>query len=699
MNSLFEDYTLKKIFLLLLGVIFIVMVIYTPDYGINGDDVSQYNYGKSVWSFLSTFGNDRTAVTGRYLENTQTLYGGFFEGISAMLINFFHPKDVFLFRHYWVMLFGFLGVVITGLLAKEIGGWRTGILAIVFLFFTARYFGESFNNSKDIPFAVTYILAVYAIILWLKNIETLKWKPTILMGLAIALCISMRIGGLLLFGYLGLFYLVTLWQKKLYKGNLLKSSLLHLAVAVVLAYFVSILWWPYALESPISGPLKALKVMSNFPLSIYTLFEGHKIDTVLLPLHYLPKWLLIGLPLYLLLGFIGGTISVIDISKKINSTYLWMIIFVTLFPVLYILYKNSVLYDGFRHVMFLIPPMAVTAAIFFIYVFDGISNKGFKYAFAGITLVLIILPARFMFANHPNEYVYFNEIAGGIKNSYGNYETDYYMNSINQGYKWLLKNELSKVPSKDTIVIATNCIEPLMEYQKISPIPFKPLYCRFYEKNQANWDYALYYSRFLDKEQLENGYFPSSMAIHIINADGVPLCAILKNDPQRNGFKGYRAMQRQDTAHAITWFNQAVAKYHEDMEVWDYLAILYMSINDTAAAQNAINKAMAVSTLDIRTAFLAGDMALQLNNFKNADKIYRSMIKEYPKMGEAYLQLGKAQAGLGNYDLAIDKIKQGINIDRSIALQSYMVLAYIYKTEGDTATARQYFNASKDGPR
>lgn len=635
---------LKKVFWILAAMIFVYMMISAPLYGITGDEITQWNYGRFVWDYIKTFGANKAVLTDDYIVKKALLYyGGFFDGFSAMLISIFHPKDEFLFRHYWNTLFGFMGIVATGMLAKEFRGWMAAIVAVIFIFFTGRYFGEAFNNPKDAPFAATYVLALYSMVIWLKNIENLKWKHTILMGLAIALCLSIRIGGLLLVAYLILFYAVTVWQKKLRKTKAFGNSIKHIIVACFIGYFVALLWWPYALEGPLSNPLEALQVMSTYPLFVKMLFEGHRMDTSQVPWYYLPKWLMIGLPLYLLIGFTGGVILVIKMTKKFQAPLLWTVIFAALFPVAYILYKKSILYDGLRHAMFIIPPMVVLASLFFVYVFESLSNKGLKYSFAAIALVLVILPARFCFANHPNEYVYFNELVGGIKGAYGYYETDYYMNSLKQGYQWLLEHELKNRPAKDTAIVASNGAEPLVEYAKVSPIPFYAIYSRYYQKNQKNWDYALYYCRFLDKEQLLNGYFPSSMAIHVISADGVPLCAILKNDPERNGYKGFQAMEQRDAAHAIEYFNKAVAKYPEDMEIWDYLAEVYAGTNNMDSAQAAINKAMAISSKDLQTAFMAGQIALQRRDFKKAVEIFSDIVEENPDMEEAQKYLNEAE--------------------------------------------------------
>ncbi len=94
---------------------------------------------------------------------------------------------------------------------------------------------------------------------------------------------------------------------------------------------------------------------------------------------------------------------------------------------------------------------------------DSLSNKGFKWALALLLTAGLLLPARFMLATHPTEYVYFTDLAGGIKGANGFYETDYYMNSVKQGYKWLMENRLEKLPAHDTMTIATNCIEPMQQ--------------------------------------------------------------------------------------------------------------------------------------------------------------------------------------------------------------------------------------------
>jgi len=44
-----NDQMLKKVFWMLLAVIFVYMLITVPQYGITGDEITQWKYGGFVW--------------------------------------------------------------------------------------------------------------------------------------------------------------------------------------------------------------------------------------------------------------------------------------------------------------------------------------------------------------------------------------------------------------------------------------------------------------------------------------------------------------------------------------------------------------------------------------------------------------------------------------------------------------------------
>lgn len=697
MNFFADEKNTRKIFWGLLSFIFLVMLIITPDYGISGDDVTQWRYGTSVWNYIKTFGEDKTAVTGKYLENTQTLYGGIVDGVAAMFIDIFKPKNEFIIRHYWIMIFGFAGIVYTGLLSRKLtNSWFAGIIAVLFIVFTPRYFGEAFNNPKDIPFAATYVMAIYYIISWLENIQAPKWKYTILLGIAIMLCLGIRIGGLLLIAYLFMAFAVRLWQTKGFSDGTIKKNFVHVVVLLLIGYFGACIWWPYAWEDPISHPYEAFKVMSDYPLTIKMLFEGQETTSSDLPAYYAPKFIAITLPLFALIGIAGGLVMMTRKEFRNRYNYLWLVMFTWAFPVFYIYYKHAVVYDGMRHTLFILPSVAITASVFFYYLMEKFKEKKtIRMAVAGAMIVLLALPARFSLANHPNQYVYFNELTGGVKGAAGIYETDYYMNSIKQGYNWLNENEFSKLNTKDTIVLATNCVEPMFQYIHDSKVPLRIEYVRYYQKNATDWDYGIFFGRFLDREELQNGYFPAKMAIHDITADGVALTTIIKNDPERLGLKGLNAIEARDTANAVKYLNAATVKDPYDTELWNNLALIYMQKGDLSAAKEAVGKSRSVSSLDIQTANIAGEIALKANDVNSAMQIYGELMENYPTQGDGYLGLAKVQAIQGNLDLAMQNVNTAIEYSPQLAQQGYMLMAFIFQQKGDMAQAQKFYQAAQ----
>lgn len=694
-----SEKNLPKVFWGVLAVIFVMMLFMVPQHGITGDEVTQWKYGDFVWRYIKTFGSDKGVLNDPYITaKALQYYGGFYDGIASMLNDIFKPKDPFLLRHYWNMIFGFFGIVFAGLIAKEFSGWRAAIITVVFMVFTPRIFGEMFNNPKDIPFATGYLAALLCIIKWLKNLETPTWKSTILLGLSIALAISVRVGGILVIAYLCMFYVIEMYRIKGFGSKVFGKSIKHIVVALIIGWLGACLFWPYALEDIFSHPLEAIKVMSAYPLNITTLFDGAKIRTTEIPSNYLIKWIGIGMPLFVLIGFIGSFWFGFKYTKTQKNSFYLLLLFATIFPVFYIIYKKSVVYDGMRHIMFVLPVMVVLAALFYdslLEMFNG--KKAVQYAVAVVMLVLVALPARFTFANSPNEYVYFNELAGGIKGAYGNYETDYYFNSLKGGFDWLMKNKLKDfkpTPGHDSVLVASNAPEMMAQYINLTGKPIKFVYVRYYQRGESDWDYGVFMSRFLDKEQLQNGYFPGGSPIHIVEADGVPLTTVQENDPERNSMKGREAMKIGNDTLAVKHFEVAVKRDSKDMEALRNLAVAAFQ-TDKAKSLDAIGKAYAISSLDLNTAQTTGMIYLRAENFNKAIEVFGKMKDDYPEEAEGWMGLGQAQAAVKNYPLAIEDINTAIAKNPEYTPQGYQILAYIYQQQGDMAMAQKYAAAAQ----
>jgi hypothetical protein len=78
-----------------------LMIYITPSYGITGDEDIQWKYGHYVWDTISSSKHNTLFDDPKMNESPLKHYGGFFDGMAAMMNDVLMPNDEFLLRHYW----------------------------------------------------------------------------------------------------------------------------------------------------------------------------------------------------------------------------------------------------------------------------------------------------------------------------------------------------------------------------------------------------------------------------------------------------------------------------------------------------------------------------------------------------------------------------------------------------------------------
>ena len=677
----------RKGFWLLCAVLFVAMMWMVPQFGNSGDEIFQWMYGRMVYNYFATFGHNREVFDSPasqiwMLRN----YGGFFDLIVTILNKIVHPKDEYLLRHYLNALFAFPAFVFAGLLAKEVTGrWRTAIIALIFLVLTPRFWGECFNNPKDVPFAMSALFFSWALVRWLKGVGHPAKKDTVLVALSIALGISARPGGVLFITYFLFFAALYSHRQKLWAQW--KPLGVHLAIACAAGYLGGCLFWPYALENPVLHPFRALKLMAKYPISIRLLFEGKFEYIANLPWYYGSKMVVITTPFIFLAGALLS--AILALSAKVGSSYrkyVPVLLFMILFPFLFMLARGSALYDGVRHLLFIIVTITVCAAIGMDeLVFRLKGQKIFGTIIPIITLLLLLSPARFMARNHPYEYLYFNELVGGLPGAYTYYETDYYMHTPKEAYHWLLEHEGKAIfHAKDSLTLSTSCsAEVNYNFIHVHPAPFKVIDEGFATQNRSNWDYGIFISRYLDGPAMRSGYWAEpSKIIHTIYADGVPICIILKNDSLRYGYKAWAAQEGGDYRTSANYGIKAVGQYPKDLEAWSNLARAYLGLNRLDSAQWASDHALALSGDNNVSVYYAGEIAFRQEDYRRALSIYQKFLKRYPKLSMTWLGIAQAQGLMGNLPAAEKSFWTGYRIDVGDQYRIYKVLAILAHRKG-----------------
>ena len=172
------------------------------DYGLTYDEGVGSWYGRLVLKWYASFFKDQSAL-GYYDLH---LYGGFFEATAQAIVSLtrkISPLGFYETRHLINALFGLLGIYYTCKLGTHIAGPRAGFFSGLFLTLTPGFYGHIFNNSKDIPFAALFSLALFCILRTYSRLPAVSYRPVLETGLAIGLVLGVRVGGIILLGLPG----------------------------------------------------------------------------------------------------------------------------------------------------------------------------------------------------------------------------------------------------------------------------------------------------------------------------------------------------------------------------------------------------------------------------------------------------------------------------------------------------------------
>lgn len=211
-----------------------------------------------------------------------------------------------------------------------------------------------------------------------------------------------------------------------------KSSLPALAMYTIVALITVYLTWPYLWTNPIVNFVGSFIEMASYPWYGEVLFNGGKYLADDLPYTYLPVLFAIQLtePVWIL-AIIGLVFAFIDPSQKRDLLILTLLWF--LLPTLLFIFLRISLYDNFRQVLFVLPPIFLLA---------GVALERIKQVkWQALAIGLILLPGLAALINlHPYQYIYYNSFVGGAGSLRGRFETDYWLTSYREAAEYLNEN-------------------------------------------------------------------------------------------------------------------------------------------------------------------------------------------------------------------------------------------------------------------
>lgn len=396
-----------------------LMLWLSRDFGVTWDEIHRQANGERIWLLYQ--GIVRAPAT-----PAEHLYGGLFDVIAVALQPRL-PLDLYDTRHLLNAAFGWIGIVGCGLVAARAGGARAASLAMLLLAALPPYFGHAMNNPKDAPFAALAAL-VLAAIAWLpERYPFLGPRQVLALGITVGFTLAVRPGGLLFLPYAGLWVLALLWIARERQVRRVALTAASLVAVLLIACVVPVPVWPYLWERPFIGILEAVEGVSHYEWHGTVLFNARDVPSTDVPWTYVPLWLVVTTP-PVLLGGAAASLSALTAAglRRRVVIGLW---FAVLFPVAYVIARNSTLYDGIRHLLFILPPLAALAALGWDTVLrrtQGVLRLGV----AALMLVGLAEPITYQLRNHPHHAVYFQPLAGGPQGAFSRFELDYWGNCL-----------------------------------------------------------------------------------------------------------------------------------------------------------------------------------------------------------------------------------------------------------------------------
>lgn len=497
--------------------LFICGICTFQDYGIGWDDEwSRTATGHSNYNYI--FHNDKGLLT-----NHEKYHGPFVELILVVaekISGFEDTQSIYHLRHLILFLLFFGALIAFFKISSQLFGYWFGIMGCLMLVFSPRMFAESFFNSKDLAFLSLFTIGVWSYIRFVKN-PTIKWA--LIHAFICGMIIDTRVMGILI-PMISIFYVLIFNIKNKFQ----KSHLISLAVFVLTTIGAVILFWPILWEGPYHHFTSAFQQMKNYPWSGHVFFNNHPVHSTALPWNYIPVWISITSPVFnvffILLGLLIFTRRVIINHYNIifQEPEMVSFYFLSMAPVVAVIFFKSVIYDSWRHVFFIYPMLLLFALYGMNMLFSKIRQvKYLKEFIIMLFCINILYTGYWMVKNHPLQNIYFNKFSRHFFDVGRKFELDYWGLSYKQGLEYILQH----ANKTDTIIYSALNLPGQNNLMIMSKEDRQRM--KYVDANDPTWQY--YLTNYRGGSDPEN-----SVLWHKIMVDSIPVLGIYIKKPINN---------------------------------------------------------------------------------------------------------------------------------------------------------------------
>ncbi len=454
-----HPFPIRSPLLLLLTINLVAGLLTFRNYGLSWDEPLFYDYADSIWKAYTpqafSPGFDFESVYGRSPDDHK-IYGPAYLLLARpaqQAVMALFNADMASAWHLVNFLTFQIGLVGFYRLARRWFDPWPATISTAFLSWQPVFWGLAFTNPKDMPFMVFFL---WALTLGLETVDTMtarcatkrqKATKILLAALLLGLTSAIRVIGPLAGVLVGLYLLLKAWRGMLFRATPWLAFLAYGLLAMLVMY----IFWPYLWVDPFNRLLAVLRHMSNNPTELAVLFLGQIFRANEMPRRYLPTMFALTLTEPTWIMFTAAVIMATrQILKKVLDFRAPLVV-LTLFGFMlgYLLYFTPSVYDGFRHFLFILPPVFLFCG----FVFQALCRVDWQFTFrsfgrkfncrpVSIATALLVLPGLLGIVQmHPYEYAYYNRFAGGVGGAYRVYETEYWLTCFKEAVEWVKYNE------------------------------------------------------------------------------------------------------------------------------------------------------------------------------------------------------------------------------------------------------------------
>ena len=443
--------------LLALALFLIVGLAVLDDYGVTPDESDQRSYAAANLTYL--LGEADALPVDPAVSAHVNFYGMAFELPLLLVERAFGVqvfRGIYLARHLLTTLFFLVGGLFAYLLVRRLPGeGLIALFAMLIFLLHPRLYAHSFPGSKDIPFLVMFIIALFLARAAFKRDTLLAFA---LLGVGVGMLANLRIMGVILLAAVPAMRALDLafardWGER-------KRALLSTGVFALSSLLTVYALLPYLWADPLARAVEWWTTLSQHPHIDLVLFRGMVYLSVDAPPEYAPVWFSITSPPFaLLLGLIGAAV-VVGVGAKAplrslrNTRLRFYLLLVGCFalPVIATASLGANIYNSWRHLYFLWAPFALLAAFGLRWLVASMNKRPLRsaaYGAAGAGLAATLVS---MVLIHPNQQVYFNALVDRATPEHlrTQYTLDYWAHSMRQGFEWILDQS----PSPDAPIYA-----------------------------------------------------------------------------------------------------------------------------------------------------------------------------------------------------------------------------------------------------